>query len=512
MADSTISTGPRPTYAPPVGSRANKGEQPAVAAEPEDTYVAGQAGRDPAVQSMRALAAQDRAKTAAIDGMVARDTRLSPPTADETGELHRDLGKVDTSVLQFAQERGVKIQVVRPGDDLREARVLRAQDPKDIDAQMPEMAAFSKRVNDDLSKRFDAPMAKLQGERSALMQSKGVAERTMPMLGFGQPPDPEVQALDAQIGKLGMERNKATADALNDTKLPVTTFHVPTPPGMSGMFAHAAMVQSNMPMSTEGMALVHGFRTPDERAQFNRWVEAINGDRVTTARNEAMQGLDQALKNDPDNAELKKLKEDAKAHPERIHIDHRRHNILVPDIHAYREPVPGESPFDTSRTPTEKPMFLDEHDRGTLRNWNGFEGKRIEESFDPRTGKGTPQLGQYFHKGDVKRILVMNGAISGGTPAHELGHAVEDIIEKQDPKFYGPWKQRLDTAYEQAGKGPLEEQISGYSRTSPKEYLAEGFEHYYDDPKTLKFKDPDLYALVHDLTQRASHLQAGGAK
>ena len=206
--------------------------------------------------------------------------------------------------------------------------------------------------------------------------------------------------------------------------------------------------------------------------------------------------------------------EHALKHPEQVPVDHQKYNILVPDLYAWREPAPGQKaadPFAPNAKPTGKPIYVDEHDLGTIKGWNTRDGARIAKPYDRETNRGTTLMGQFFPKGDVNRLIVANTSLNDGTPTHELGHAIDFNVEKDDPGFYKPWKERLSGAFEAAGKDEGH-QISGYSRTNEREYLAEGFQSYYHDPKTLKTVDPALYTLVKELAQRASEMQAGQPK
>lgn len=493
-----------------------------VASSPQDTFTKSNAVAVPTAQQIRSAAAGDQTKNRAIDGMMAHDTKLRRPTAAEDRELRADLGKVDASVLQYAQSRGVKVQVVRPGDDLRDAGVLRPRDPKSIDGQVSQMADFTKKLNADVEKRFDQPLAALDAETAALKKKKGIPEND-PFGGlgvFGKAGDKDLEALAARKNELNAEKGKAIGKALDATDLPVTSFHIPGAAGSGGggMLANVTAIMNTQPTSTDAMATVHGFTTPAEKAQFNKWVEGINGDRLTAARKETIDSFGKTVREHPGDANLSALYAEMQKHPEQIPVDHVKHNIMVPDLYAYREPAPGQKnadPFAPNAKPPAPPKgkatYVDEHDYGTLQGWNTSEGGRIAKPYDPKTYKGTNLLGQFFPKGDVNRLIVANTALNDGTPTHELGHAIDFNIEKEDPGFYKPWKERLSTSYKAAGENPRQ-QISHYSRTNEREYLAEGFQSYYHDPKTLKTVDPALYTLVKDLTQRASELQAGPRK
>jgi hypothetical protein len=450
------------------------------------------------------LQVEGQARRQAIDGMVAHDTGLRPASERELAGLRGDLSKVDTAVLQYAQKRGAKISVVHPGDDLGDAKVLREQHPSDIDRQMPQMRALADRVHGDAS-RFDGPLAELAAQREKLVKEKGLDG---PFNGFASPfgpHDKDVDALDARIGKLNQERLQAVGKDLENNELPVGDFHYPSPPASGGMIGNAFAMMNNMPHSTEMMARIHGARTAEEVGQFNRWVEQINGDALAKARKESLHGLEAMIAQHPEDADAKKLLANARAHPETIPVDQARYGILVPDYYWYRH---GDMAMESgpAKPPTERPLHLDEHDYGTLQGWNDGQTGKIDKPYDQTTSRGTTLLGQAFLKGNVNRLIVGSNATSDGTPIHELGHIVDGLVEKDDPKFYAAWKQNLEKAYEAAGEGGPQHQISGYSRTNRREYLAEGFMTYYDDPKLLKMRDPQLFNLVGELAGRAAEL------
>lgn len=57
---------------------------------------------------------------------------------------------------------------------------------------------------------------------------------------------------------------------------------------------------------------------------------------------------------------------------------------------------------------------------------------------------GNPEgtMGQYFHLGDVNRILVRDFRLEKDMPVHELGHSLDSLMKKENPAFHEDWSKR----------------------------------------------------------------------
>ncbi|MBS2035391.1 hypothetical protein JST97_10405 [bacterium] len=219
----------------------------------------------------------------------------------------------------------------------------------------------------------------------------------------------------------------------------------------------------------EAVALHHGARSPEEKQLFYQLVEELNGPRLEQARQENQAKLDQhGLQRDP-------------AH---VPIDPLKHTLLFPDLYFCGP----------------ERMLLDEHDQTTLETWHNG-GSKV--SFDSR--QGDEWNGQYLYLGEQKRILVRDRALAGKTPVHELGHALDMHLEKQDPGFYSQFHSELARAYNRARSSSRA--VSNYALANLREYFAEGFAHYYQDLDRLKKADPELCALIEAACQRACQLE-----
>ena len=119
-----------------------------------------------------------------------------------------------------------------------------------------------------------------------------------------------------------------------------------------------------------------------------------------------------------------------------------------------------------------------------------------------RTSAKSQVNGQYFPW--ANRILVQAHKVSGTTPSHELGHAIEESVARRDPRFYNQWIGNVQSAYQRA----LSERntISEYARTNLAEYIAEGVAHYQENPAKLRAQDPRMAEWVGQLLSRAAQL------
>ncbi len=418
------------------------------------------------------------------------------PSQAEAGSLRSSLGAVDTNVLRFASDSGLKIGVLNPGDEMFQAGVLRRQDPKAIAARGPEMQAFAQKLDGQLDQKY--------GNRLEALKKEVAALPAPPMMGFGlSPAQPDQHAekrgqLWKEIQEVEGQRGKELGEAAEKSGLPVKPFVIPTDSKQlfgSPDSQQAALMMATMPMSTSGMAAFHGAKTPEQVKEFHGLLESINGPRLQAAREDALGGIRQAAagaKTPEEKAHFEQMLKGAQANPGSIPLDYRKHNLLVPDMHYVTD--------DKGKTTT-----VDLHDKMTLMDWAG-QGTRTLKAFDKDNLDGSAIDGQYFSRGGMNKMVVRDRAL-GSAPVHELGHAIDFQMEKKDPQFYQGWKARLEAAHAKT-EGLQGKTVSEYAKTNPREYIAEGFAHYYEDPKALKAADPALFALTEELIARANTLGA----
>lgn len=243
----------------------------------------------------------------------------------------------------------------------------------------------------------------------------------------------------------------------------------------------------------EEMAKAHGFKSEEDVQWFIQTVDRANANTLPTARQNAINRATYestlgGRKGRKAAARLESYQED----PTSIPVNWRHHKILVPDAHR--------------TTIRSKPVLVSLHDLQTIPRWT----KPMSPNAEKRKF-----LGQYFGENGQHLVLISrDGLRKSDTVIHEIGHAVEKLIERNSPDLYGGFMTRLSIAHDgikPTGEGRNMDpdggkhhdssgrsQISDYSRTNAKEYFAEGFAHYFQDAGKLKRQDPTLHQLVEE--------------
>lgn len=394
------------------------------------------------------------------------------PSAEEAAQLEKTLGVVDAGALQLLAKQGTKIGVVNPGEDMYQMGVLREVDMQQMQQNMPTYQKQLNQLDAQLDARFAAPMADLQ------KQMQGLAAD-----------DPKRQELDLQLARLQGQRTYELSQGIEAGGIPARPLLAPlsAKEAANPELAQMASQVVESPLPTSAMADIHGANTPERLQEFEQLMQGLNGDRLTAARAEGLEGLKarvEAAKTPEDRQRLQGYLDAALQDPTQIPIDHRAHNIVVPNVHYV------DHNGQTSRLPL--------HDRVSLNNW-GDGGTGAAPEVNPNTGEGSVLKGQYFE--DMNRVLVRDSRLDSDTPVHEIGHAIEGAVQRGDPQYYADFEPRLREAYQQATRGTT---VSAYAQSSPREYIAEGVAHYYEDPKALNAADPALYALTQELLSKAN--------
>lgn len=435
---------------------------------------------------------------------------LPAPTPEETKVLLQSLKPIDPGVISLLSRNGLKVEVVRPGQDLSAAHVLRDQSLQGFQSHQKEIRAFVTSMQDQAEQQFDGRLRQLEGERDRLAARLGAPTLPGPLAGlypmgmggggFGGPMEPpkltpdqeKMRDLNLEIGKLSAEKNGFVFTQTYESGLSLKPFTYPViisegNPFMGGIGGMAPMLamQAQMPTTLQSMAQTHGAKTPEQFAEFYKLMELINGDRLNQARQAGVKQMAEMarLSGQPTAAvESASLK-----YPERVPLDHKKFNLLVPDMYYTRV---------GSQT-----MRLDEHDWGTVQRWT-----------DPATGQvntgraedGEPDgtMGQYFHLGGVNTVLVRDFRLGATTPVHEFGHALDYLVKKLDPTWHKAWYARVSDNFDQVNRGQALA-ITDYSRTNVGEYIGDGFLVYHTDPQLLKTRDPGLYDRIEELLGRA---------
>lgn len=374
-----------------------------------------------------------------------------PASPTESSELAANLARVDTGALRFAQREGLLFVVVRPGDDLGQAKVLRNQDMDAFRAQLPELRQLGDAVH----------------EHQAELRQR-LACVTDPQ---------EAESLRDQ-GRIEL------SNLLGRTEKPLSVYR-PDPYRVLFPGAPVDSMLHKHHVTLEGMAVSRGARTPEEKAAFMELVRALNGERLTAAQQETMEQIRTRLDAYPDYRE--KLLADKGAHPEQIPVDPLKHTLVMPELYFWGP--------DSDR------KVLDRYDFDAVQMWHGETGKVVDRHADPDAMGAN---GELFPYGGVNRILIRDRCLNGDrTAIHEFAHGLDFLLESKVPDWYKGWKEQLQRALHQARQNDT---ITNYAKANDREYLAEGMAFYFLQGDQLKKTDPALYGLVHQMLQVANQL------
>lgn len=355
-----------------------------------------------------------------VRGMLDRNT-----PAPQQRQVQKSLTQVDSQLLSLARSQGVTIGVVSPGQDVFRLGALQPRSLEDYQRALPAMQQQALRA-------------------------------------IGAVTSPALRA--EQIDKV-----------LDGTGLGAIRFAVPlSSVEMLDKEAPERASLAGQPKSTAQMAAMVGAQNPQEVAEYNLLMEALNGPRLHQARLASLAGRP------------------APADASQIPVDLEAFNLFVPNLFYLRD-----HQGQTRR--------LDLNDACSAKNWAGADGLTLARQSE-QNPEGTFVDGQYFPS--RHRLLVQSQALSatpdsghGDTTLHEFGHALETIVEALDPGFYGPWQAQVQQAFERAPSG-----ISEYASQNPREYVAEGLAHYFEDPAALKAKDQSLFQLTEQFVHHARTL------
>lgn len=381
---------------------------------------------------------------------------VAAPRPAERIQLEARLSKTDPDLLRWLEADGVTFGVVRPGLNFAELGVIPSDPLSTYQAQLPQLRI-----------QADAAVGAVQPYEAGI--------RSLQRARAQAPTQAEKDRLDQQLLLTQKEKRQALLEAL-PADSPLTTYTIPSLAGQlrdrDGL--HTLVRQQAMPKGTTLMAQLVGARNPQQIQEYTALMEAINGERLEQARAESLAQASPAQK--------ALWAQD----PGAIPIDHRAHNILVPDL-AYVADGRGGAVRTTLQGAS------------IAGAWADAQGKTLATLKDDR---GSAINGQFFP--DSRRILVQSSKLSGGhTPVHELGHALEDAVARHDASFYRRWSARLEVAFQKAQQRGS---ISDYALTNPAEFVAEGVAHYFDQPEALKKADPDLFSLIEQLVAQARRL------
>lgn len=419
---------------------------------------------------------------------------LTPGTTEaERAGLLGSLSRVDPAILRLLQRQGVHINVARPGQDFDSLGLTRSRTAESYTAQLPEARAAIDRAL-AATAGIDQQLRELQAQRAEL----GAAGEMPRFNPDGTPPTyTEAQQQGMNLGfqmmQLENQRRQTRSDVLGAEDRynpPAIPFTIPRT-GPPRPFSQDAF-DDIMPRSTADMARIVGARTPEQYREYTRLVEELNGDRLAEARASTIRNAEARLGELTGEArqQAEMTLSAYRQFPEMVPVDVQRGDIFVPNLFY-----------------TADGQRLNLHDATSTMSWTNPDGTVAPPATGPDS-PGTTMLGQYFPAN--RGVLVSERSalgfhdVSGDTPIHELGHAVDHAVRSLDPEFYRDWSARLGEAQAAARAGGG--LVTQYAGQSPGEYIAEGVSHYYEDPTLLRSTDPALYSLTEELLHRAAEL------
>ncbi|MGE0493030.1 MAG: hypothetical protein AB7S38_27710 [Vulcanimicrobiota bacterium] len=443
--------------------------QPKVESGPKETFTPGEPAGPPKQSEVLALFAKNgEARSAASD--LIRSEGVGAPDAEQRQRLMGELSGVDKDVLQLAADSGLKFAVADPGDNLVELGAVKPLDPEAIKADLPDMKAAGDNYL-EASGPLASKMADLYNQRNAYIQEKGYTQEQLATVD-----DPKLRGIESQFLET---RGQLMGEASKMLESGVRQF---IPPQGEGMPRTTAL---------ESVAISQGAQTPEEIKEFTDMVKTLNADRLAGMGERGLAALQaQAQSGDAQQAEQAKAYLEAAERKGLTMINWQEEPLIIPDMQYHRDPdAPAGSPG----------LRLDTHDMNVLNEWGG--GTTTVTPFNPDDPNGATG-GVRLPKSNL--VLLRSGVEGEGV--HELGHAIEGIVEQKDPQFHQQWSSQVQQAFlngQASGQG-----VTRYSLTNPDEYIAEGFSHFYEDPQLLKAKDPALFGLSEQLVARARELGA----
>jgi hypothetical protein len=441
-------------------------------------------------QGIQEELARRRERAEITDSMIVKDAKVGPPSSEATSNLMSTLARVDTDVLRYARENGVRFVVVKEGQDLADTGAIRRQDPGALKLQARDLGEKGRPILDAADEKNGARIRQLKEEISGYPPEASL----FPLgLGSASPASRKLMELKGELARLEGERRAYADGELEKTskgKVKIFNGADTLLPGEGGFgplgAANAATMLASMPQTPESMAKMHGAATPEEIRQFAEAVEELNGERLPKLRARSLADFEKRIAaiTDPEQKKqalsaLDHLKRD----PRSIPLDVKNEMVLVPNTYYYRPQSRPDAP----------PTVVDLHDYLTLKSWNGPDERIAGEN----PGGGGITLGQHMYRDGMNTIIIRESALTDHSAIHELGHAIEEINRRRDPDFGERFTKERDGVFSHVGSGVGKRRgITDYAETNAKENLAEGFAIYYTDPARLKAADPDLFALV----------------
>ncbi len=265
-------------------------------------------------------------KVEAVDTMLIRGatSELRGTNGEQRSLLQSSLNRVDRGLLLWAQQQGVRMQVLQSGEELEAADVLR-----DLNGR------FEQRLRPDIVEKIHTYLEPL-------------TER------IGNEKDPE-RALN-----LRRQKQRELAELLTANPCGATVFTPAFAPILAPGLSKLAADPTETP-TLKSMALHHGANSPEQQGHFFHWMERLNGQRLEQARQATLAEKSELLKDRPEA--LQNWLRQAVQNPETVPLDVSLFTLVVPDAHflEYRE----------------QPLLIDRSDLRSVEGWrNGdFRGQ-----------------------------------------------------------------------------------------------------------------------------------------
>lgn len=303
----------------------------------------------------------------------------------------------------------------------------------------------------DLQQRRDSLNGQANQLRQQWLGSSKLVPGGMGMMGFaaGPPPPPELMEVSKQQLKVQLELDKLQNQAIQKAGVDTQVVR----PGMG---------------SIESILKAARAKTPEQRREFLQLLKAVNGGAVERQQAEMLEKQQKTVQQMPPGP-LREMSEKLLQNPDQLLLGMET-PILIPQF-TYYQLQDGSARIRNDDPILSKVQALGLH----------FGGRGVVQV-------DSDQVGSKTH--------VIN---------HELGHSIDDLLQRQNPKFYKPWSAQVKEALGEARQRQQEGKpvASDYSLTNQAEYVAEGVEYYFENPEMLKANDPKLFALTEQLLAQA---------
>lgn len=428
-----------------------------------------------------AMSQTRQTRDALVDAMIVRDAAVGVPDARDVQHLKDALSGVDTEVLAYARANGTRWVIVKEGQQLSDAGVLRPRDPSVALSQARAASGTANAALQQAQAAFDGRLAAVTASLTSL--------DALPQEMGGPGPGPALSRADeaglARINGLytdlrGLQgqRKALTTTLLEQRTNERVKIYNPSEGVAGNGSLYQGLVSGAAPHSPEQMARMHGAKTPEEVASFVDAVELLNRDRLPALRQQSRQLLESRASTAGSPAQQQAAREILAQGDTALPIEHQSSMILVPNLYYYRP----------ANQPDAAPVVVDYHDYASLQQWNDGNG-----AIKHADGKVWTVSGEHFDREGMNTIVLRDTALTPACAVHELGHAVEAIISRTGAPFANALSERKEAAF--ARPGP-QGYVTDYAATSSSENLSEGFALHYNDPRRLQTRDPQLSRLI----------------